>query len=84
MTLRTALAMGADRAILVKTDAEVEPLGVAKVLKGMVEKEKADLVIMGKQAVDGDCEPGRADARRQARLGAGDVRLEDRISPTAR
>src|SRR3989304_2950211 len=54
-TLRTALAMGADRAILVKTDAAVEPLGVAKVLKRVVENEKADLVIMGKQAIDDDC-----------------------------
>jgi electron transfer flavoprotein beta subunit len=54
-TLRTALAMGADRAILVKTDATVEPLGVAKVLKAVVETEKPDLVIMGKQAIDDDC-----------------------------
>jgi len=54
-TLRTALAMGADRAILVKTEANVEPLGVAKVLKRVVENEKADLVIMGKQAIDDDC-----------------------------
>ena len=54
-TLRTALAMGADRAILVKTEAAVEPLGVAKVLKHVVENEKVDLVIMGKQAIDDDC-----------------------------
>jgi len=54
-TLRTALAMGADRAILVKTDTTVEPLGVAKVLKAVVEKETPDLVIMGKQAIDDDC-----------------------------
>jgi len=54
-TLRTALAMGADRAILVKTDAAVEPLGVAKLLKCVVENEGADLVIMGKQAIDDDC-----------------------------
>ena len=53
-TLRTALAMGADRAILVKTDALVEPLGVAKLLRRVVENEKADLVIMGKQAIDDD------------------------------
>ena len=53
-TIRTALAMGADRGILVKTDALVEPLGVAKVLKRVVENEKADLVIMGKQAIDDD------------------------------
>src|SRR5687768_14042070 len=53
-TLRTALAMGADRAILVKVDGEVEPLGVAKVLKGVVEAEKPGLVILGKQAIDDD------------------------------
>jgi electron transfer flavoprotein beta subunit len=53
-TLRTALAMGADRAILVKTDEAVEPLGVAKVLKGAVEAEKPGLVILGKQAIDDD------------------------------
>jgi electron transfer flavoprotein beta subunit len=54
-TLRTALVMGADRAILVKTEASVEPLGVAKLLKAIVESEKPDLVIMGKQAIDDDC-----------------------------
>ena len=54
-TLRTALAMGADRAILVKHDEIVEPLGVAKILKGVVEAEKPDLVILGKQAIDDDC-----------------------------
>jgi electron transfer flavoprotein beta subunit len=53
-TLRTALAMGADRAILVKTDAAVEPLGVAKVLKGVVEAEQPGLVLLGKQAIDDD------------------------------
>ena len=54
-TLRTALAMGADRAILVKSDTYVEPLGVAKILKGVVEEEKPDIVILGKQAIDDDC-----------------------------
>ena len=55
-TLRTALAMGADRAILVKTEqAAIEPLAVAKLLKRVVEHEKPDLVIMGKQAIDDDC-----------------------------
>jgi len=54
-TLRTALAMGADRAILVKTDETVEPLGVAKTLKAVIEKEQPDLVILGKQAIDDDC-----------------------------
>ncbi|MBV2141904.1 electron transfer flavoprotein subunit beta/FixA family protein [Falsochrobactrum sp. TDYN1] len=53
-TLRTALAMGADRAILIKHDEAVEPLGVAKVLKGVVEAEKPDLVFLGKQAIDDD------------------------------
>jgi electron transfer flavoprotein beta subunit len=53
-TLRTALAMGADRAILVKTDAHVEPLAVAKILKAIVEKESPELVILGKQAIDDD------------------------------
>jgi electron transfer flavoprotein beta subunit len=54
-TLRTALAMGADRAILVETDQEVQPLAVAKVMKALCEKEKPGLVIMGKQAIDDDC-----------------------------
>ena len=54
-TLRTAMALGADRAILVKTDDEVEPLGVAKVLKAVVGKEQPGLVILGKQAIDDDC-----------------------------
>ncbi|MGH8599239.1 MAG: electron transfer flavoprotein subunit beta/FixA family protein [Burkholderiales bacterium] len=54
-TLRTALAMGADRAILVQTDVEVQPLAVAKVLKAVVEREKPQLVILGKQAIDDDC-----------------------------
>jgi electron transfer flavoprotein beta subunit len=54
-TLRTALAMGADRAILIKTDELVEPLGVAKTLKALIEKEAPDLVILGKQAIDDDC-----------------------------
>jgi electron transfer flavoprotein beta subunit len=54
-TIRTALAMGADRGILVKTDAPVEPLAVAKILKAVVEAEQPGLVIMGKQAIDDDC-----------------------------
>ncbi|WP_018700998.1 electron transfer flavoprotein subunit beta/FixA family protein [Amorphus coralli] len=53
-TLRTGLAMGADRGILVKTDAVLEPLAVAKVLKGVVEAEEPGLVILGKQAIDDD------------------------------
>ena len=53
-TLRTALAIGADRAILVETDAELQPLAVAKLLKAVCEKEKPGLVVMGKQAIDDD------------------------------
>ena len=54
-TLRTALAMGADRAILVLTDDEVEPLAVAKILKAIADEEQPGLVILGKQAIDDDC-----------------------------
>jgi electron transfer flavoprotein beta subunit len=53
-TLRTSLAMGADRAILIQTDDEVEPLGVAKLLAKVVEEEQPGLVILGKQAIDDD------------------------------
>jgi electron transfer flavoprotein beta subunit len=53
-TIRTALAMGADRGILVKTDTTVEPLAVAKILKALVEAENPGLVILGKQAIDDD------------------------------
>lgn len=53
-TLRTALAMGADRAILVKADTIVEPLDVAKILKGVAEQEKPELFLLGKQAIDDD------------------------------
>ncbi len=52
--LRTSLALGADRAILVESETELEPLGIAKLLKAVVEKESPDLVILGKQAIDGD------------------------------
>jgi electron transfer flavoprotein beta subunit len=54
-TLRTALAIGADRAILVETDVELQPLAVAKLLKALVDKEQPGLVILGKQAIDDDC-----------------------------
>jgi electron transfer flavoprotein beta subunit len=53
-TLRTALAMGADRAILVQTDDEVEPLAVAKILKAIAEEEQPGMILMGKQAIDDD------------------------------
>ncbi|AKH69801.1 electron transfer flavoprotein beta subunit [Spongiibacter sp. IMCC21906] len=52
--LRTALALGADRALLIETDVAVQPLGIAKLLKAVVDKEEPQLVIMGKQAIDGD------------------------------
>jgi electron transfer flavoprotein beta subunit len=54
-TIRTALAMGADRGILVKSDTASEPLAVAKILKAIAEAEKPGLIIMGKQAIDDDC-----------------------------
>ncbi len=53
-TLRTALAMGADRAIHIKTDEKLEPLAVAKLLKALSDQENPDLILMGKQAIDGD------------------------------
>ncbi len=53
-TIRTALAMGADRGILVETDVELQPLAVAKLLKALIDKEQPGLVIMGKQAIDDD------------------------------
>jgi electron transfer flavoprotein beta subunit len=54
-TLRTALALGADRAILVETDADLQPLAVAKLLKAVVQKESPNFAILGKQAIDDDC-----------------------------
>src|SRR5215204_6960687 len=54
-TLRTAMAIGADRAILVETTEELQPLSVAKILKALVDKEQPGLVILGKQAIDDDC-----------------------------
>ena len=53
-TLRTALAIGADRAVLIETDVELQPLAVAKLLKALLEKEGAGLAILGKQAIDDD------------------------------
>jgi len=53
-TLRTALAIGADRAILVETDTDLQPLAVAKILKALAEKEQAQMIILGKQAIDDD------------------------------
>ena len=54
-TLRTAMAIGADRAILVQTDVELQPLAVAKLLKALIDKEQPGLIILGKQAIDDDC-----------------------------
>jgi len=54
-TVRKALAVGADRGIHVKADSNIEPLGVSKILKKVVEKEKPDIIFMGKQAIDDDC-----------------------------
>ncbi len=54
-TLRTAMAIGADRAILVETTEELQPLAVAKLLKALVDKEQPGLIILGKQAIDDDC-----------------------------
>ena len=54
-TIRTALAMGADRGVLVQTDVELQPLAVAKLLKAVIDKEGPELVIIGKQAIDDDC-----------------------------
>ena len=59
-TLRTAMAIGADRGILVETDAELQPLAVAKLLKALADKEQPSLIILGKQAIDDDCnQPGQ-------------------------
>ena len=54
-TLRTAMAIGADRGILVETDVELQPLAVAKLLKALADKEQPQLIILGKQAIDDDC-----------------------------
>ena len=54
-TLRTAMAIGADRGVLVETDEELQPLAVAKLLKALADKEQPQLIILGKQAIDDDC-----------------------------
>ncbi len=76
-TLRTALAMGADRAILIVAEDKVEPLGVAKLLAKVAEAEQPGLVILGKQAIDDDNNQ-RPDARSAARLGPGHLRQQGR------
>ncbi len=77
-TLRTAMAMGADRGILVETTADVQPLAVAKLLKAMIEKEQPKLVITGKQAIDDD---SNQTGQMLARARAGRRRLSSRTSP---
>ena len=67
-TIRTALAMGADRGILIKHDDVVEPLAVAKLFKAIVDEEQPGLVIVGKQAIDDDANQNRSNAGRIARL----------------
>ena len=54
-TLRTAMAIGADRAVMIETDVELQPLAVAKLLKALADKEQPQLIILGKQAIDDDC-----------------------------
>ncbi|KAA0583259.1 electron transfer flavoprotein subunit beta/FixA family protein [Azospirillum sp. B21] len=78
-TLRTALAMGADRAILVQTDVETQPLAVAKVLKSLVEKEAPGLVILGKQAIDDDC--NQTGQMLAALLGWGQGTFASKVAP---
>jgi|SRR5450830_195271 len=68
-TLRHALAMGADRAVLIQTDEVTQPLGVAKLLKAIVEKEQPDLILLGKQAIDDDA--GQTGQMLSALLGTG-------------
>ncbi|PGH54679.1 electron transfer flavoprotein subunit beta [Azospirillum palustre] len=79
-TLRTALAIGADRAILVQTDVTTEPLAVAKVLKALVEKEAPGLVILGKQAIDDDC--NQTGQMLAALLGWGQGTFASKVAPT--
>ncbi|BAI74836.1 electron transfer flavoprotein beta subunit (plasmid) [Azospirillum sp. B510] len=79
-TLRTALAMGADRAILVQTDAETQPLAVAKILKALVDKEGPQLVILGKQAIDDDC--NQTGQMLAALLGWGQGTFASKVAPS--
>ena len=77
-TLRTAMAIGADRGILVETDVELQPLAVAKLLKAIVDKEKPDLIIVGKQAIDDDANQTGQMLAALAGPAAGHVRVEAR------
>ena len=77
-TLRTAMAIGADRAILVECADELQPLAVAKILKALVDKEQPGLVVLGKQAIDDDCNQTGADAGRVGRAASGHLRQQSR------
>ena len=76
--LRTALAMGADRAVLVQTDASVPPLSVARIFRQLIDKEQPFLVLLGKQAIDDDNGQTGADAGRAVGPPAGRLLLQDR------
>lgn len=78
-TIRAALAMGADRGILIAHDGPTEPLGIAKLLKAVVEEEKPDLVILGKQAIDDDC--GQTGQMVAALLGWGQGTFASKLEP---
>ncbi|MBI3451466.1 MAG: electron transfer flavoprotein subunit beta/FixA family protein [Rhodospirillales bacterium] len=80
-TIRTALAMGADRGIHVLTDAELQPLAVAKLLKAIIDKEKPRLVILGKQAIDDDC--NQTGQMLAALLGWPQGTFASKVTPTA-
>lgn len=80
-TLRTALAMGADRAVLVQTDEPVEPLGIAKILQKLVAQETPDLVILGKQSIDGD--NNQTGQMLSALLGWGQATFASKLEKTA-
>ena len=73
--IRTALALGADRGIHVEAEGRPEPLEVAKLLKGVIGAESPDLIILGKQSIDGEQQPDRSDARCAGGYGAGHVRF---------
>jgi electron transfer flavoprotein beta subunit len=77
-TLRTALALGADRAILVETDVELQPLAVAKLLKAIVDKEQPRVVLLGKQAIDDDSNQTGQMLAALLRVAAGLFRVQDR------
>ena len=80
-TLRTALAMGADRAILVQCDQPLEPLAVAKALKAIAESEKPDLILMGKQSIDGD--NNQTGQMLAALMGVGQATFASKLEKTA-